>query len=93
MKLERVLRDGRLGAELDGLPEPPGIFRLIQRTGRVSDREMYRTFNMGVGLVVACPVPLAGRVIRVFRKHRQYAMVVGQVERKRGIRIGGKPLA
>ena len=93
MKLERVLREGRLGAELDGLPRPPGIFRLIQRTGRVSDREMHRTFNMGVGLVVACPVPLAGRVVRVFSKYRQEAMVVGRVTRKKGIRIGGKPLA
>lgn len=93
LKLERILRDGRLGAELDGLPEPPGIFRLIKGTGRVSDREMYRTFNMGVGLIVACPVPLAGRVVRVFGKYRQDAMVVGRVARKRGIRIGGKPLA
>lgn len=92
LKLERVLKEGRLGAELEGLPEPPGIFRLIQRAGRVSDREMYRTFNMGVGLVVACPVAVAGRVVRVFRKHRQDAMIVGRVERKRGVRINGKPL-
>jgi phosphoribosylformylglycinamidine cyclo-ligase len=92
LKLERVLKGGRLGAELDGLPEPLGIFRLIQKAGRVSDREMYQTFNMGVGLVVACPVSLAGRVVRVFRKHRQDAMIVGRVERNRGIRINGKPL-
>ncbi len=93
LKLERVLKDGRLGAELDGLPEPPAIFGLIQKTGRVSDREMYRTFNMGVGLVVACPVAVAGRVVRVFMGHGQEAMVVGRVERKKGIRINGKALA
>jgi phosphoribosylformylglycinamidine cyclo-ligase len=92
LKLERVLKEGRLGAELDGLPEPPGIFRLIQKTGHVEDREMYRTFNMGVGLVLACPVSLAGRVARVFMKHRQEAMIIGRVERKRGIRIKRKPL-
>ena len=93
LKLERVLREGRLGAELDGLPEPPGIFRLIRKAGRVSNREMYRTFNMGVGLIVACPVAVAWRAVRVFRKYRQDAMIVGRVERKRGIRINGKPLA
>jgi phosphoribosylformylglycinamidine cyclo-ligase len=32
---------------------PPPLFALIQREGGVSDAEMFRTFNMGVGMVVA----------------------------------------
>jgi phosphoribosylformylglycinamidine cyclo-ligase len=32
--------------------EPPAIFQLIQELGRVTDEEMYHTFNMGVGLVL-----------------------------------------
>lgn len=32
--------------------EPPPIFRLIQHRGRVDEDEMYRVFNMGIGLVV-----------------------------------------
>ena len=32
---------------------PPGLFRLIQREGNVTDAEMFRTFNMGVGMIVA----------------------------------------
>ncbi len=32
----------------------PAIFRLLQEQGRVSDVEMFRTFNMGIGMVVAC---------------------------------------
>jgi phosphoribosylformylglycinamidine cyclo-ligase len=31
----------------------PGLFRLIQREGNVSDAEMFRTFNMGAGMIVA----------------------------------------
>ena len=31
----------------------PGLFRLIQREGNVTDAEMFRTFNMGVGMIVA----------------------------------------
>ena len=31
----------------------PGLFRLIQREGNVTDAEMYRTFNMGAGMIVA----------------------------------------
>ena len=92
MKLERIVRQTKCGAELDSLPEPPGIFRLIRRTGRVSDSEMYRTFNMGIGLVVVAPEADTNRIIRIFRKHRMVAMKIGRVERKQGIRINGKLL-
>ena len=34
-------------------PEPP-IFGLMQKLGNVPDREMFRTFNMGVGMVLIC---------------------------------------
>src|SRR5688500_18028100 len=34
-------------------PELP-IFGLMQRLGNVSDHEMFRTFNMGIGMIVAC---------------------------------------
>jgi len=34
-------------------PIPP-LFELLRRLGNVSDAEMYRTFNMGVGMVIVC---------------------------------------
>ena len=92
LKLARILGLGRLGADLDSLPEPPGIFHLIKKSGRVSDREMYRTFNMGIGLAVVCPDDQAERIVRVFREHRQRAMRIGSVQKKTGIRINGKSL-
>ncbi len=50
--IPRVLPDG-LGARIRrGSWEIPPIFRLIQRGGAVSDEEMFRTFNMGIGMVV-----------------------------------------
>jgi phosphoribosylformylglycinamidine cyclo-ligase len=30
------------------------LFELMQRLGNVTEREMYRTFNMGVGMVIVC---------------------------------------
>jgi phosphoribosylformylglycinamidine cyclo-ligase len=92
LKLKRIVGQAKLGAELDSLPEPLAIFRLIKRSGRIQDSEMYRTFNMGVGLVIVCPESEANRIIRMFRKHRQAAMRIGQVEKKQGIRINGKSL-
>jgi phosphoribosylformylglycinamidine cyclo-ligase len=32
----------------------PGVFRILQEAGSVESAEMYRTFNMGVGMVVIC---------------------------------------
>ena len=50
--LPRVLPDG-VGVTLDRAAwTVPPIFRLIQQRGQVSDDEMYRVFNMGVGMVV-----------------------------------------
>jgi len=92
LKLERVVGQAKRGAELDNLPEPPGIFQLIRRQGRVPDSEMYRTFNMGIGLVVVCPESEADRTIRIFKKHQQDAMRIGRVDKKPGIRIKGKLL-
>ena len=34
--------------------EVPGVFRVLQEAGSVEPSEMYRTFNMGVGIVVIC---------------------------------------
>ena len=31
------------------------IFKLIQKEGGISDQEMYRVFNMGLGMVAVCP--------------------------------------
>ena len=34
--------------------QPPAIFRWLQQTGGVPDADMLRTFNMGIGLIIAC---------------------------------------
>jgi phosphoribosylformylglycinamidine cyclo-ligase len=41
----------------------PPIFRLLQERGGISRDEMFRTFNMGIGLVVVCQAPDADPVI------------------------------
>jgi phosphoribosylformylglycinamidine cyclo-ligase len=89
-KLDRIVGQARLGASVEQLPPTPGIFRIIQRYGRVSDLEMYRTFNMGVGFVIVCPQRAEDAIIRLFLKHGHNAFDLGRVEKKRGIRIIGK---
>jgi phosphoribosylformylglycinamidine cyclo-ligase len=50
--LPRSLPEG-LGARIDRSTwDVPPLFRLIQRRGEISDSEMFRVFNMGVGMIV-----------------------------------------
>ena len=52
-----------VGFEITSLPGPPGIFRLIRRSGPVGDEEMYRVYNMGIGFCVVCEPEAVSRVI------------------------------
>src|SRR5881396_114441 len=89
-KLDRIVGQARLGADIDRLPSTPGIFRLIQKRGRISDREMYRTFNMGVGFVIVCPQRTEDAIIRLFTRHGHSAFDLGRVGKNSGIRVSGK---
>src|SRR5262249_29205443 len=61
--LPRTLPEG-CGAEVERRSwTVPAIFRLLQEQGGIADEEMFRAFNMGVGLVVVCDASDAGRVL------------------------------
>ncbi len=50
--IPRIMKDG-LKAKIDSsIIETPKIFSLLQEWGGISDKEMYSTFNMGVGMVI-----------------------------------------
>ncbi len=68
--IPRALPPG-LGAHVrrGSWPEPP-VFGFVQRTGDVEDREMFRTFNMGVGMVVIVPADQADAVCRAVAEWR-----------------------
>ena len=52
--IPRILPDG-ISVEIKrgSWPEPP-IFGMMQKLGNVSESEMFRTFNMGIGMVIVC---------------------------------------
>ena len=52
--IPRILPDGvSVEIKRGSWPEPP-IFGLMQKLGNVSESEMFRTFNMGIGMVMVC---------------------------------------
>jgi phosphoribosylformylglycinamidine cyclo-ligase len=77
--IPRVLPDG-LGARVRrGAWEVPPLFRLIQRGGSVADDEMYRTFNMGVGMVVVVAPQDLHEVEHSLERRGESALVIGSV--------------
>ncbi|MDH5816272.1 MAG: phosphoribosylformylglycinamidine cyclo-ligase [Candidatus Nezhaarchaeota archaeon] len=75
-KLMRIAPKG-LGFKLNNMPKPHTIFKLIQRLGRISNWEMYRTFNMGIGFCVVVPEHEVEEVIKVFNFHGFEAQQIG----------------
>jgi phosphoribosylformylglycinamidine cyclo-ligase len=60
--IPRILPEGTaVEIRRDSWPVPP-LFELLRRLGNVSDSEMYRTFNMGVGMVIVCSADEAGDI-------------------------------
>lgn len=75
--IPRMLREG-LRASIDkrALHTPP-IFRLIMERGGIPERDMYNTFNMGYGLVVAVPAEQAERAVETLRTAGEQASIIG----------------
>jgi len=78
--LPRILPDG-LAARLrrGSWPVQP-VFRLIQERGNVAEDEMYRTFNMGLGMIVVC----APEDVDALRGKVPEALLVGEVIARKG---------
>jgi phosphoribosylformylglycinamidine cyclo-ligase len=76
---------GGLGAEVrrGTWPEPP-IFGLVQGAAGATDDDMFTTFNMGLGMVVAVH---EGDVEEVMQRTAGHAFVVGRTAVGTGVRI------
>jgi phosphoribosylformylglycinamidine cyclo-ligase len=74
-KLKRLGAKRKVGFVLDQMPKPQRIFEEIQTKGRLSNREMYRTFNMGIGFIVVCSKESARQVKNLIPEAEQVGYV------------------
>jgi phosphoribosylformylglycinamidine cyclo-ligase len=58
---------------------PPPVFGLLQNLGGVEPEEMRRTFNMGIGMVVAVPAGAADAAQSILEAEGEKATIIGQV--------------
>ena len=77
--IPRMLKDG-LTAKIDkaAVPVKP-IFDLIQKVGNIPERDMFNTFNMGVGLCVAVSKDTAEKALDAFKAAGEEVVVLGKV--------------
>lgn len=94
-KLTRLLGAKKLQFNLArfGKEDVPAIFGFLQREGRLTDGEMYRTFNMGVGLCLVTPREEVEAVIRDYRKRGFDGRLIGSVKRGEGVVVGTERIA
>ena len=64
--------------ELDSVPVLP-VFKWLAASGKIAEREMLRTFNCGIGMVVIAAASAAEDVIRQFAANGEGVMQLGEV--------------
>ena len=85
--IPRVLADG-CGAKIHMGSWPiPRVFRWIQESGNVQAKEMYRTFNMGIGMILVTEKKRALKVISHLSKFKERAWVIGEIVKGEGVSV------
>ena len=77
--IPRILPPGTAVKILKGSWPVLPIFGLTQCIGNVSETEMYRTFNMGVGMVIVCASSEVGRIVDHIRQTGEQCYEIGEV--------------
>ena len=68
--------------------EPLPVFKFIQEHGNVDDREMYQTFNMGMGLAIIVSEKDVDETLSILKKHSSSKVkVVGKVVKGSGVEV------
>ncbi len=57
----------------------PPVFELLAKTGGIPERDMFNTFNMGVGMTVIVPGEQADEAVRVLREQGEQAYCIGEI--------------
>ncbi len=85
--IPRALKDG-LMAKIDrAAVKTPYIFRVIAEAGNIPERDMFNTFNMGVGMVAVVPKDQADGALRVLNENGVNAYVLGETAEGEGVAL------
>ena len=83
--IPRALPEG-CAAKIDrGAVKVLPIFDLIAKTGEIPEREMFNTFNMGVGMIAVVSAEDAAKAVETLKAHGEDAYVLGEIVEGEGV--------
>ncbi len=82
--IPRMLPGGMSAEIILGSWEVNPIFKLLQEWAGIEDRQMYNTFNMGIGMVIACPESSCDGIINTLAGEGYESSVIGRVKKGEG---------
>ena len=65
----------------------PELFRLMAEVGNVPERDMFNTFNMGVGMVLVVAREDADKAIEILKAKGEDAYVLGEITAEEGVEL------
>ncbi len=77
--IPRMLKPGMTAKISLSAFEKPPIFSLIQKAGKIPERDMYNTFNMGIGMCCVVSAEEADTAVRTLRETGEKASVIGEI--------------
>lgn len=77
--LPRILPDGLHAAVDRSTWRPPGLFAWLQRAGNVPLDDMFRTFNMGIGLIIVCSAKDETQTLQLLDRAGESAWRIGEI--------------
>ena len=86
----RMLPDGLKAVIKKGSWEVLPIFNLMQKKADIPERDMYNTFNMGIGMIVAVDADKAEKAVKCLEDAGEKAYIIGElVDGEKGVEIVG----
>ncbi len=85
--IPRMFPDGLKGVIEKGSFHTHDIFKYIQKTGDISEKVMYNTFNMGIGMVICVEKDQVDKTLASLKETGETAFVIGEVKKGQGIDI------
>lgn len=77
--MPRMLRDGVSLKINKNSYEVPSIFKLIQERGNIPERDMYNTFNMGIGMCTIVSENQVEKALQILKETGEEAYLIGEV--------------
>lgn len=78
--IPRMLKDGVRAVVHKDSYEVPAIFKLLQEKGKIDEKVMYNTYNMGIGMIAAVAKEDTARTMEALREAGETSYVIGEIE-------------